>query len=156
MRISTDSDDLTTKFAIAANDCTAGIWLSEAVVETAGIQLNSPSLGNDGAQDLIKNILVTFISIVFILIRAIAYNIINMSIYIHLRKCMQIFENGFKIFPVTCRFFAPFKIFLIIRVISMDNVRRSDHKIKRHCCQKLVKVVVQMWLQAKFNTEMNL
>ena len=32
--------------------------------------------------------------------RAIAYNIINMSIYIHLRKCMQIFENGFKIFLV--------------------------------------------------------
>ena len=156
MCISTDSDDLTTKFAIAANDCTAGIWLSEAVVETAGIQLNSPSPGNDGAQDLIKNILVTFISIVFILIRAIAYNIINMSIYIHLRKCMQIFENGFKIFPVTCRFFAPFKIFFIIRVISVYNMRRSNYEIKRHGFQKLVKITVQMWLKTKLNTEMNL
>ena len=110
MRIGSDRDDLAAKFTITADDGTAWIRLPETIMKTTCIQLDSEIFVNDCAQDLIQNILITFIGIFSVLIRTIADYIVNMPVNIHSGKSVKILKNRFKIFTVTRGFLTIFKM----------------------------------------------
>ena len=153
MCIGTDRDDLPTKLSVASDDCTAGVRLAKPVMEPSGVQLDSAALGNDRPQDLIKNVLIASVRVFAVLVGTISYHIVDMPVNIHFRKYSQILKNGLKIFHITFRFLTPLEEFPVIRILTMDDMRRADHEIKRNRFQKFLKRMFQMRLKPKLDPE---
>ena len=94
MCIRTDGDDFAAKLTVAADHVGAGIGLSQTVVQAAGVHLNTDMLPDQSEQNLIQDIPVFLIRIIFVFVWTISDNVINVSIDIHSVKSRKIFQNG--------------------------------------------------------------
>ena len=79
-----------------------------------------------------------------------------MSIHIHLIKSSDIFQDGFKIFHVTCGFLTALKIRRIIRIVSVHHMGGTNNEIKRNFLQKIGKRFCKLRLKSKLDPEVNL
>ena len=86
-----------------------------------------------------------------VFIRTVSDNIVKVSINIKIIVNRQILQDGFKIFHITSEFFAAFKKIRIIRVIPMDYMGGSDHKVKGIGGCKIPIVFSQMLLKSDFH-----
>ena len=54
-----------------------------------------------------------------------------MSISVHFMKCIQILQNGFKIFKISLFLVPVLEKFRVVGVSTVDYVRRTNHEIER-------------------------
>ena len=126
-----------------------------SVMIASGIDFDTDIFMDQSAQDFVQDILITFIAVTAVLIGAVPYNIVDVSVDIYIGKDTEIFQNRFKIFPVAVRLLTVLKKFAVIRVIAVDYMRRTNDKIERIQLCFLIKSLFQMRLKPVFNPEIH-
>ena len=130
MSIGADCNDFSPQFSITANHIGAGIGNAQTVGEAAGIDFQADSVGNQGTDNLIQNITVFCIRIGCVFVRAVAHDIVDVTVCINVIKDIQILDNRFKIFTVAGLFIVVLEKNRILRVIAVHGVGRTDDKVK--------------------------
>lgn len=156
MGICTDGDDLTAKLTVTSDNIDTWIRFTKPVVITACVQLDSHIFADQCPQDLVQDLLISSIRILTVLIWTITYYIVDMSVYIHLVKSSDIFQDGFKIFHIACGFLTALKIRRIIRIVSVHHMGGTNNEIKGNFFQKIGKRFCKLRLKSKLDPEVNL
>ena len=128
--VGTDRDDLAAKFPVTPDDLLSWIGVAKTVLAAAGVQLEPFSEGDKFSYNLINHILIFSPVIIFIGGRTVADNIVEVSVYVEILIALNIFKNGFKIFPVGILFLTSFIIGCVVWIKSMHNMGGTYDKIK--------------------------
>ena len=132
MSVSTDGDDLTSQLPIPVQDFFRWVWVPETIFESGHIQLDPLTVSDKLPQDLVNDIFVFVITVIFVLFRSVTNHIVNVAVYIKFMKGSDVFQNGFKIFQISGMLAASFIISRIIWIEAVHHMGGSDDKIKIH------------------------
>ena len=101
MSVSTDGDDLASQLPIPVQDFFRWVWVPETIFESGHIQLDPLTVSDKLPQDLVNDIFVFVITVIFVLFRSVTNHIVNVAVYIKFMKGSDVFQNGFKIFQIS-------------------------------------------------------
>ena len=98
MGIGAKGDDFAAQFFVTADNFRAGICCSQSIFKTAGIDFQTDIFLYQIFQNRIQNFLILCIMVIPVLIRTVAYDVIQMAQRIEVTVSFQILQAAFKIF----------------------------------------------------------
>ena len=129
--------------------------MSQPVFESCRVDFDPFSHGNEFTQNLINDIGIGLICIETVVVRTVADNIIEMTVYIEVGIGVQVFQNGFEVLAVSSFFGASFIVFRVIGIDSVNNVGGTDDKIKRMSGHRFAVDFRDVGLQTDFDSKTN-
>ena len=117
--VGTNGDDLAAELFITHNNVFTGMQVVHPFFDATGVDFDSLFVFNQVGKNLIKNILVFCITVIFIQFGTVPHHIIQMSADIKIREGFDILIDAFKIFAEGFLLGATLKIAGVIGVFSM-------------------------------------
>ena len=153
MGIGTKCNDGPTQFPVAKNNFTAGIGGVKAVFVSAGVDFQADVITDQTTENSVDVFLITFKRIVFILIRTISYDIIQMTEGIEIGVGFQVLDTAFKIFFVCGGFLPSFEEDRIVGIFSVYEMDGTDDEVKGIGKDQVMMFFCEVWLKSQFNAD---
>ena len=128
--VGTDRDDLAAETAVTPQDILGRIRVTESILKSGSVDLNSLAAGDQLTQDLVNDIGVGTVSVELIFVRPIANNIVKVSVDIVIRIGEDVGKNRLEVVAVSLLFRLALLVCRVIDIHAVDAMGRADDKIK--------------------------